>query len=343
MSVRIPLLTATALLMTSPLLGQNPPDQGVVQVGANASAVAAVVNGEQILEAAVLRDLKNDSPENAAKRRPVVVNHLIDLLLVDQYLRATKVDAPATEVDVRMKKMLDEAKAIGNVDLTEILARLGVTEAELRTMVTADLRWENFLKGQADDTKLEQFFKANMAMFDGSQVHGRHILISVKPDASPEAKAAAQEKLKLLRPALDKRVSELLANAPAPADAVAKEKARLQAIETAFGGFAEKLSDCPSKSAGGELGWFPRTGRMVESFAAAAFALQPGQMSDIVETQFGYHVILITERSPGKTVKFDDTKDEVREVYGERLRQVMVPQLRQRAQIKVMEVAADKP
>jgi hypothetical protein len=332
-------LTVVALFPVAAFAQTPPVDQGVVQAGVKPNGVAAIVNGENILEAVLVRELRHDDPEDAAKRRPAVLNNLVDLLLIDQYLRATKVDAPATEVDARMKKMQDEAKANGNMDLIQLLAKLGITEAELRTMVTADLRWENFLKTQADEAKLEQFFTNNKIMFDGSQVRARHILISVKPDAAAEGKQAAQDKLKLLKPALDKRVGELMALATPAADPVAQQKAKLEATEKAFGELAEKLSDCPSRTSGGELGWFPRIGRMVENFAAAAFGLEPGQLSAPVETQFGYHVLLVTEKAPGKDVKFAELKEEVREVYGERLKQVMVPQLRQRAQIQIMEVS----
>ncbi len=317
---------------------QNPPASGATPAGVADKSPAAVVNGEVITESAVQRELKFAAPEDLPKLRPAIVNNLIDLLLIDQYLRGAKVDAPATEVDARLKKMQEEAKAESKMELSQLLAKMGVTEAELRTMVTADLRWETFLKGQADDAKLELFFNGNKLMFDGSQVRGRHILLAVKSDAAPDAKAAAQAKLKDFKATIEKRKGELESKIDQAADTVAKNQAKIQAMENAFAEVAVKESDCPSKSNGGDIGWFPRIGRMVENFAAAAFVLETGQISDVVETQFGYHIILAAEKMPGKEVKFADIKEEVREVYGERLKLVMVPQLRQRGQIKITPV-----
>ncbi|MCM2282368.1 MAG: peptidyl-prolyl cis-trans isomerase [Bdellovibrionaceae bacterium] len=57
-----------------------------------------------------------------------------------------------------------------------------------------------------------------------------------------------------------------------------------------FADLAQKFSSCPSKARGGDLGTFGR-GRMVEAFETAAFALQPGEVSEPVRTRFGYHLI----------------------------------------------------
>lgn len=61
-----------------------------------------------------------------------------------------------------------------------------------------------------------------------------------------------------------------------------------------FADLARKNSDCPSGAEGGDLGKFPR-GAMVPEFDKAAFALEPGQVSDVIETAFGYHLIQRTE------------------------------------------------
>jgi peptidyl-prolyl cis-trans isomerase C len=105
-------------------------------------------------------------------------------------------------------------------------------------------------------------------------------------------------------------------------------------MEEAFGEIAAKESTCPSKAQAGNLGWFPFSS-MVEGFAKAAFALKPYEMSDVVSTQFGCHLILVTDRKQGKEPKFTEVKDEVREVFVERLRENLCNQLRANAKVEV--------
>jgi parvulin-like peptidyl-prolyl isomerase len=79
---------------------------------------------------------------------------------------------------------------------------------------------------------------------------------------------------------------------------------------------------------------------MVEPFSRAAYACKPYQMTEPVKTQFGYHLILVTERKTGKEPKYEDIKPEVKNVYGEKLREAVVLMMRQRAKI---DIAAAKP
>ena len=62
-----------------------------------------------------------------------------------------------------------------------------------------------------------------------------------------------------------------------------------------FGKIAQEVSECPSKKKGGELGYFTR-GQMVKEFEDAAFSTPPGQITNIIKTEHGYHIILVEER-----------------------------------------------
>ena len=77
-----------------------------------------------------------------------------------------------------------------------------------------------------------------------------------------------------------------------------------------FAELARTYSEDPgSKAKGGEY-TFPR-GRMVKPFEDTAFSLEPGQISDLVKTQFGYHIIKLSEKIPAKTQTFDDVKADI--------------------------------
>ena len=82
---------------------------------------------------------------------------------------------------------------------------------------------------------------------------------------------------------------------------------------------ARKYSDCPSKEKGGDIGNFPYKFVVVPEFAKAAFALQKGQMSDVVASEFGMHVILVTNRSNPEPSTFEALRDTIREVWAQDL------------------------
>jgi peptidyl-prolyl cis-trans isomerase C len=74
---------------------------------------------------------------------------------------------------------------------------------------------------------------------------------------------------------------------------------------------------------------------MIEPFAKAAFDLKVDQIGDVVTTPFGYHLILVVDRRPGKETKFEDLKDVVKEIYCDRLRDSLCTQLKPRAKIVI--------
>ncbi len=80
-----------------------------------------------------------------------------------------------------------------------------------------------------------------------------------------------------------------------------------------FVALAAQHSSCPSRMKGGDLGFFHREGAMVEPFAAAAFALKTGEITDIVETRFGYHIIKVTDKKVAVVVPLERALETIRE------------------------------
>jgi peptidyl-prolyl cis-trans isomerase C len=292
-----------------------------------ATAVAATVNGQAIPELAVYRATLRDAPGQRDKLRGEVLEFLIDNTLIDQYLEQLKVAVDARDVDARLKQVKDEMK---DLDFEKVLKGLYLTEADLRAQIQSTLRWDKFVDQYATEKTLKEFFDTNKAMFDGSRMRARHILLK------PDAKAAEEAKAKLL--VIKKQIEEQVAagmKAVSTQDKLEQEKARMKLLDDAFAAVAAKESVCPTRKEGGELGWFPRAGMMVEPFAKAAFALKPFEMSDVVTSEFGLHLILATGHNAGKEVAFDTMKEIVREVYGDRLREAVISRVRPQARIVI--------
>ncbi|MBX9677191.1 MAG: peptidylprolyl isomerase [Gemmataceae bacterium] len=293
-----------------------------------ADAVAATVNGTPIPEIAVYRGMLRGP--NTPEARKEVVNYLVDNLIVDQYLVQLKIEPEAKEIDAKLGEIKEEASK-NKQDFDDLLKKLHLSEAELRKELTGALRWDKFVNQQGTEKVLKDFYDKNTTMFDGSQVQARHILI--KGDAE-KAKAT----LASVRKAIEDDVAKAMQALPAEADALTKEKTRISTLSKAFAEQAGKHSECPSKAQGGDLGWFPRAGAMVEPFARAAFALKPTQMSDAVVTEFGHHLILSTDTKAGRQLKFEEIRPFVLEVYGDKLREAVLNAYKPRAKIEITEM-----
>ncbi len=293
--------------------------------------VAARVNGQVLSELVIYRGLMRVPAPRREEVRKDVLNYHIDNMIVDQYLVQLKLAVEPKEIDAHISKLKKEALA-EKQDFQELLKKFVITEDEMRTELTAALRWDKFVLQQAPEKVLQDYFKNNPEMFNGARVHARHILIPVT-DGKPDAVRARLAQLKFK---IEQETAQAVAKLPATTDAITREKERAKALEAAFAKAAVENSTCPSAKKGGDLDFFRRAGEMVEPFARTAFALQPYHMSDPVATDFGYHLILTVEREPGKDVQFDKVKPFVQEVYGERLREAVLAAYKTRAKIEIM-------
>jgi peptidyl-prolyl cis-trans isomerase C len=186
-----------------------------------------------------------------------------------------------------------ESQSGGPEGLAANLARVGVTREQLlATIEEADLVQElvetQIAPGiEVTDAEIEAYYADNPDAFTTpEQVRARHILFTVEQDAPEDEVAAARVK----------------------ADA-----ARERAIAGEdFASLATELSEGPSAPRGGDLGLFDRS-RMVEPFASAAFDLEPGEISPVVRTRFGFHVIKCEENVPASTASLDEVRDQLRQ------------------------------
>jgi peptidyl-prolyl cis-trans isomerase C len=297
-------------------------------------AVAATVNGQPIGEVAVQRALRSVPKEKQPEIRPEVMTFLIDNALIEQYLVSQKIGVELKEIEDRLgevKQQMTKEK----LEYTKVLADMMLTEPELRQTISAEIRWQKYIDTQANEKVLKELFEQHPDMFDGSMVRARHILLTPASN-DPKAVEQSRQQLLVIRKQIEDTVAAGIAKLPANADAFAREKERAKLIDEAFAEQAKKNSACPSKGQGGDVDWFPRAGAMVEPFAKVAFELKPFQMSDVVQTQFGLHIILPIDRRAGKPgMKFDEAKDDVKDIYSSRLREKLVEQLRGSAKIVV--------
>ena len=146
-----------------------------------------------------------------------------------------------------------------------------------------------------------------------------------------DARAFYEQETAKITPEDEVRARHILVPSKEEAEAVA---ARLKSGE-AFDAVAREVSKDPGAAEGGDLGYFTKDD-MVPEFSEAAFALQPGEISDPVETKFGWHIIKVEDRRPRQLASFDEVKDRVMAVLAQQRGREMMTRLRAAAKVEVI-------
>jgi peptidyl-prolyl cis-trans isomerase C len=242
-------------------------------------------------------------PQQLESMKPMIreqaLNNLINRELLNDAVRKEGIEVSSGEVDARLAEL--ETASGGPEGFENRLSVMGVTKEEIRQEIELGIAVEKMMEGKAGapaeptDADLRAFYDDNPEQFQRpEQVKASHILFMVEADAGDEGKAAKR-----------KEAEGVLAQLKGGAD---------------FAALAAEHSDCPSSSKGGDLGYF-RRGQMVPPFEEVAFALEPGEMSGIVETRFGYHIIKVAERAEPQTVPFEEAKPNIAQFLGGQNRQ----------------------
>lgn len=236
-------------------------------------------------------NLPPDAMENMKQRlRPQVFEMLIDKELAEQQIKAKKIQITDEQIDVRIEEI---AKSRGKTvkDLEGEMAASGAKMEDVRKEIRLSMGLDKLLESEmteadktVSDEDAKKFYDENIKQFSQpEQVQASHILLGTK-DMDAAAKAAAKTK--------------------------AEEVLKLVKGGGDFAALAKEHSTCPSKERGGDLGYFGKE-QMVPEFSNAAWAMKVGETSDIVESQFGFHIIKVTGRKDAVTEPFDKVKEQI--------------------------------
>jgi peptidyl-prolyl cis-trans isomerase C len=324
---------------TAPVIEFNEPKM-------DPNALVATVNGtkitagqiDKVLDARLEQMASRIPPNMKDQYRQQMRKRLVEQMVIEEILtqKEKTLNIAVTQADVNAQ-VQDQMKQ-QNLNLDEFKALLknyGTTYAEFEQNMRKKLMFEKLMEGEfkskikeANDAAIKAFYNENIDQFkEPESIHTKHILI--KPadgndpnKTKPEAKAKAEEVLKKVKAGGN------------------------------FEELAKEYSACPSAKNGGDLGEAPK-GSFVPAFEKAAYALEPNQVSDVVETEFGYHIIKLISHKDANTVSLEQAKEKIAQHLSNQQKQEVVvnyiQQIKKEADIKFtdpndnFEIPAPKP
>lgn len=245
---------------------------------------------------------------------------ILDDLVIDRILdkKAASVQIPEEEVNATFERV--RANFGSEEELQAQIKKTGRSVEGVKEDIRSSLRQQRWVNDQikttteVTDADAEKFYKENPDQFkQPEQVRASHILVAVEPEAKPEVVTEREKK--------------------------AQEIAGRVKKGEAFDKLAKELSEDPSaKENAGDLEFFTKE-QMVPEFSNAAFAMKKDEISEPVRSQFGYHIIKVTDRKAPETVSLDQAKPQLLAYLRQRKKQEemekLVKGLREAADVKI--------
>lgn len=312
---------------TQPGKPANPADAKPM-VAKDIPAVVAKINDKTVTREDLLQASQAVQIRLAQEGRPVtptvgfyrqVLDEVIGIVLLQQDANA----AGMTATDQEIQQQLAQRKGAFPDEKTykEALAKAGLTEEKLRQQTRDQIAVQKYLQnrfakaGNVTDQATREFYDKNKAKIQAPErVRVRHILVKFDPKGAPADKEKARQKATSLL----KRVQD------------GEDFAKLA---------QENSDDLGSKPQGGDIGWVTE-GRTVPTFEQAAFALKkPNDVSPVVESQFGFHIIQLQERQAAGTLPYEQVKERIGQLMQQQEAQqqlaARVRELRSKAKVEV--------
>jgi len=293
---------ATATYAAEKELKTTPPatSSPAAASAATAQEVIARVNGKPIYAIELRRAKKVITASQPGLQIPAERQKEFDLQALNQIISAEllyqagqKLEVKELDKQVTDKISQSKKRFPSEQEFDKAIQAMEMSAADLNDYTRRDIVIANFIqqtivpKATVSDEESRKFYDQNQDKFNqGETAKASHILIGVDAKATAAEKKKAREKAAKLR-------KELVGGAD-------------------FAALAKENSTCPSSQQGGDLGFFGK-GQMVPPFEQAAFNLKKGELSDVVETQFGYHIIKLTEKKAAETIAYKDAKPRIEE------------------------------
>ena len=263
---------------------------------------------------------KDDSGQTYKdKYKTLVLDQMINTELLAQ--NAEKEGIKVTDKEIQSS--YNDLKTYVNSDekIKGAAEELGITDEFLKEQAKLSLLIQKsqekfYSEEKVSDSEMKKYYDEHIDEYKKDEVEASHILIKTTDDNNKPLSEAEQKK--------------------------AKEKAEKVLKEVKAGGdfaeLAKKYSQDPGSAAnGGALGAFGK-GMMVKEFEDAAFGMEPGEVSDLVKTDFGYHIIKVTDRIK-ETTSFDEAKEGIKEEILKNKYAEKISELQKKAKIEKVDSA----
>lgn len=320
MKTLLALVAAVAVMGVLPVAAAEP----------EGTAVVARVNGKEIKRAelnAAMRGLMMQLAQNGRSVPPEKMDEferdvLDELINRELVLQEASAKPPAgLEEKVNAEYARVEQQVGGAAEFEKALRESGLTVAEYRARLRDNFIVQGAMMGlmangaEPTAAEVQEFYEKNSERFrQPDLVRARHILVRVPPNAGEDEKAAKRA-----------QIDALLVRVKAGED---------------FGALAKQFSEDPGSGAnGGDLNFFPR-GAMVPEFDLAAFSLETNQVSEVITTQFGYHILQVTDKKAARQVPLAEVQDDIgahlKRQKGAESAQKHIAELRKTAKVEVL-------
>ncbi len=241
-----------------------------------------------------------------------VTNELIIKALLDEELAKRGIKVTKDDVNQAVKEIIDKVGSKEQLDL--ILKQNGMTASQFKKDLEEEVKMKKLAEqlGNSDvsDAEAQKFYKDNIDRFKyPEKVRASHILIAADPDEIEEIIRSDAANKDLAVNEINAKVNEELNARKAKADKLYNE------VKNDIDSFArlakENSDDTTTAVKGGDLGFFAKE-EMVPEFSKAAFAQRPNTVSPVVKSQFGYHIILVTDRMEAGQQPFEKAKADIK-------------------------------